>query len=71
MKKEYALKLSAKAKEVAELFSNPKRAFNVNKETFELSEIIPISESTAIGIYLKNTGKKAFAFFYMVKEDWR
>ncbi len=70
MKKEFALKLSSCAKNVAEMFSNPNREYNTTKEIFELKEITPLSESTAIAIYLKNTGKKAFAFFYLVKDKW-
>ena len=71
MKKTYALQLSAKAKEVAGLFSNPKRIANVAKEKFEVESIEPLSESSAVVIYIKNTGKKAIAFFYTVKDEWR
>ena len=35
MKKERVHKLNKKAQEIAEMFSNPDRQFNYNKETFE------------------------------------
>ena len=72
MRKELAIKLVDKAKEIGERYSNPDRTYNNMKETFLVSEIIPLSEYTALVIYVKNTGKKALSFFYCVpsKEYW-
>jgi len=66
MNKDIALKLSAKAKEIAENFSKPDREFNINKETFQVEKIIPLSEKTAVVKFLKSSGKKALAFLYWI-----
>lgn len=52
-------------------FSNPDRENNVNKETFRVASITPLSESAAAVIFLKNTGKRAAAFYYLIKDKWR
>lgn len=72
MRKEFAKKLLEKANEVATNYSNPDRTYNNQNESFMLSEVIPMSEYTALVVYVKNTGKKAVAFFYCVpsKEYW-
>jgi hypothetical protein len=36
-----------------------------------VDKIQPLSEDTAAVLFKKNTGKKAVAFFYIVKTDWR
>ena len=41
MKKDRVQKLNLKAKEIAEMFSNPNRQFNFNKETFTVAFIQP------------------------------
>jgi len=66
MNKEVALKLSAKAKEIAKNFSNVNREFNRNNESFTLNKIIPLSEKTAVAIYDKSSRKKAIAFLYWI-----
>ena len=66
MNKEIALKLSAKAREIAENFSKPDREFNLNKETFQVEKIIPLSEKTAVVKFFKSSGKKAIAFLYYI-----
>jgi len=66
MNKDVALKLSAKAREIAENFSKPDREFNLNKETFQVEKIIPLSERTAVVKFFKSSGKKAIAFLYYI-----
>lgn len=66
MNKEVALKLSAKAKEIAERYSLPNREFNVTNETFTLNKIIPLSEKTAVAIFDKSSRKRAIAFLYWI-----
>jgi hypothetical protein len=66
MNKDIAVELNIVARDIAERFSNPNREANYNNETFELDEIIPLSESVAAVIFKKNTGKKAVAFFYYI-----
>lgn len=53
------------AKEVEERYSRPDRNKNHSGETFALESIIPLSESAAAVIYLKSSGKKAVAFFFL------
>jgi len=67
MKKELVLTLKSRAEEVARSFSNPERSMNYNREVFEVNLIIPLSESTATVIFLKQpSGKKAVTFFYYI-----
>lgn len=72
MKSQVVAALIQEAKRIAKLYSDPERSQNFNAETFEVHEIIPLSEFTAAVIYLKNTGKKAAFFFYYIapKEAW-
>ena len=63
MKKELIQKLQIKANELGEWLSKPKE--NYPHYHFRISEMIPLSEYTAVVIYDKlETGKKALAFFY-------
>ena len=64
MRKEYAELLSAQAKDIAKIFSNPNRAKNLNKESFAVKEIRPLSDETAAVTFIKNTGKESVMFFY-------
>ena len=64
MKKHIAIKLRERAEDVAFMFSMPDRKQNITEESFTLSDIKPLSDATAVVTYLKNTGKKACAFFY-------
>jgi hypothetical protein len=52
-----------KAIEIAKIFSDPKRGFNTNNETFKLDRLIPLSEFSVAAIYLKNTNK--YVLFYL------
>jgi hypothetical protein len=74
MRKELVLKLEGEAKRAAIRFSDPGREFNVMAETFEVHEIIPLSDQTAAVVLEKNTGKKvAFLFYYLKSNEgeWR
>lgn len=70
MRKEIAISLRKKAAEVAEILSNPNRENNPSGETFEIANIIPLSETTAGVVYLKSSGKLALACFFYVKDFW-
>jgi len=56
---------------VARMFSDPSRIHNLGGETFELEKIMALSEYTAAVFYLKNSGKRAIAFFYYNNNAWR
>jgi len=64
MKKERVLKLREKAESIATIFSNPDRKFNYLKESFKVSQIKPLSETTATIYFLKSSGKIAMAFAF-------
>lgn len=66
MNKQVAIALDAFAKVVAERYSNISREGNINAEIFEVSEIIPTSDQTAVVMYIKTGGKYALAFFYYI-----
>ncbi len=70
MKQVLITELKKKGEEVALIYSNPSRAMNINKETFVLEEIRPLSETTAIMLFKKNNGKKAMSFAYYVNGRW-
>ena len=63
MEKKKVHLLHKKAKETAEVFSNPARGYG---EIFQVSQIIPLSETTAIVDFAKNTNKHAMTFFYWI-----
>ena len=68
MEKEIAKQLKQQALYTAEMFSNSNRENNVANETFEINEIIPTSDQTAIVIYKKSPSNKlALCFFYYRK----
>jgi len=76
VKRVVANKLQEKAEVFCENFSRTDREYNHNNETFSLKKITPLSESTAVAIAEKDTGKVALAFFYCLKvnsqePDWR
>lgn len=71
MKQQIADELTGAAHDAAVHFSSKDREKNFNNEDFEVHEIVPLSEYTAAVVFLKNTGKKAVAFFYYVKNSWR
>ena len=64
MKKDRVQKLNIKAKEIAEMFSNPNRQFNFNKETFTVEFIQPLSEMGAAIYFKKTSGKIALAIAF-------
>ena len=64
MKKDRVIKLESTAKKIAELFSNPKREFNYNNETFEVAKIKPLTELTAAIIFKKSSGKLALTIAF-------
>ena len=66
MRKVLALKLREKAEKIAYNFSRPDREKNVSKEIFTVKKIEPLSESTAIVHFQKNTGKVGIAFCYWI-----
>ena len=69
MNKEIAKELDAECKNVAQRFSRPDREGNFNKETFEVDEIISMSDHTATVVFKKSSGKLAAAFFYYIQGD--
>jgi len=74
MKAETARALQAIAQKVATLYGNQDREKNYHKETFTLVKIKPLSELTALGIYIKDvTNKVACVFFYYIEpyKEWR
>lgn len=60
--------LVVEATKIANHFSNPNRTHNYNKERFEIEEIIPLSETVAGVIYLKNNGLRALSLFLLVNK---
>tara|TARA_R110002051_G_scaffold324011_1_gene419636 strand:- start:1212 stop:1556 length:345 start_codon:yes stop_codon:yes gene_type:complete len=66
MKKDVAIKLDRLSKLIAKNFSNPNREFNANNETFEVTKIKPLSESTAVVLMKKSSTKYAVAFCYYI-----
>jgi hypothetical protein len=66
MQKDLAIRLKKQAEEIARQFSNPHREGNPMGETFQVYEIIPTSDQSAIVTFEKSTGKQAVAFFYYI-----
>jgi hypothetical protein len=66
--KHLAHELQRFADELARRFSRQDREGNFNKETFAVSEIIPMSDATATLIFKKDTGKKAAFFCYYISK---
>ena len=64
MTKDRVNKLNQKAREIAEMFSNPNRQFNFNKETFTVEFIQPLSEMVAAIYFKKTSGKIALAIAF-------
>ena len=64
MTKDRVQKLNIKAKEIAEMFSNPNREFNFNKETFTVAFIQPLSEMVGAIYFKKSSGKIALAIAF-------
>lgn len=74
MRKDVAIKLEKISKVIAKNFSESKRDFNVNNETFEVVKIKPLSESTAVVLMEKSSKKFTLAFCYFINYNggtWR
>ena len=70
MKKDIATKLKNKIKELETYFSNPNRDYNYNNDTYECSEVKPLSESVALVKFRKRSGKESYAMFFYIKNYW-
>lgn len=68
MNKSIAQELSEYVQTIAERYSQKSREGNFNNETFELDEIIPMTDVTATVVFKKNTGKQAAFFFYYINK---
>lgn len=66
MNKSIAQELDEYVQTIADRYSQKDRAGNFNNETFQLDEIIPMTDVTATVIFKKNTGKQAAFFFYYI-----
>jgi len=67
MKKIQVESLRIKVGEVAKAFSNPERSNNTQREIYKVAQIIPLSETTAVGVFDKSPGgKKAIATFIYI-----
>lgn len=68
MQKEIAKELNKFSKEIAKRFSYSNREGNKTGETFEVEEVIPTSDHTAVIRFKKNTGKIGLAFCYYINK---
>lgn len=66
MKKQIAKELNKFSKEIAKRFSYTNREGNANKETFNVEEVIPTSDHTAVINFKKSSGKIGVAFCYYI-----
>jgi hypothetical protein len=75
MNKEIAKELDAFVTTVAERYSQTNRIGNFNSESFEVNEVIPTSDHTAVVYFKKSSGKIGLAFFYYitrgVSQGWK
>lgn len=70
MKKDTAKKLMKKIEECEVHFSNTERDCNYNNDSYEHSEIIILSEATALVKFRKKSGKESYAIFFYIKNYW-
>ncbi|HAI41050.1 MAG TPA: hypothetical protein DCM40_24545 [Maribacter sp.] len=68
MNKQIAIELKEFSKMIAKRFSYKDREGNFNKETFEVDEVIPTSDHTAIINFKKSSGKIGVAFCYYINK---
>ena len=68
MNKQIAIELKQESE--AKKFSSMNREGNFNEETFQVDEVIPMSDHTACVIFKKNTGKLAAAYFYYINKGY-
>ena len=69
-----AIELKKLSEAIAHNFSYSDREHNYTGETFEVSEIVPLSESSAIVKLKKSSGKMGLAFCYWINMSggqWR
>jgi len=65
MNREYAIRLREMSEEVAQRFSN-ERQLNMNSETFKVYGIYPVSDHSAIVLYIKDGKKLALSYWYYI-----
>jgi hypothetical protein len=69
LNKQIAIELNDAVEVVCKRFSRTDREMNFNQETFEVDEIIPTSDHTAVVKFKKQpTGKIGIAFFYYIQK---
>lgn len=69
MNKQIAIELKSAVDVVCQRFSRNDREMNFNQEVFEVDEIIPTSDQTAVVKFKKQpTGKIGIAFFYYIQK---
>ena len=68
MNKEIAKELDAFVTTVAERYSQTNRIGNFNSESFEVNEVIPTSDHTAVVYFKKSSGKIGLAFFLLYNQ---
>lgn len=66
MNKQVAKKLWKRAEEIAKMYSIEEREFNYTGERFEVNNIVPLSENTAVVVFNKSSGKKGIAFLFYI-----
>ena len=66
MQRNRAIELRKLADIIAFNCSRKDRGFNYNNDSFEVSELMPLSESTAIIKLKKSSGKYGMAFCYWI-----
>jgi len=66
MQKPIAKELRSFAEEIAKRYSNTDRVGNVNNESFQVQDVIPMSDHTAVINFVKTTGKIGVAFCYYI-----
>ncbi|MAO24423.1 MAG: hypothetical protein CMJ25_27065 [Phycisphaerae bacterium] len=70
MNKQIANELKDFAEDIARRFSFKEREGNFNNETFEVQEVIPTSDHTAVINFKKNSGKIGVAFCYYIARGY-
>ncbi len=70
MNKQIANELKDFAEDIARRFSNKEREGNFNNETFEVEEVIPTSDHTAVINFKKNSGKIGVASCYYIARGY-
>ena len=70
MNKQIANELKDFAEDSARRFSHKEREGNFNNETFEVQEVIPTSDHTAVINFKKTSGKIGVAFCYYIARGY-